>query len=104
MSAQPVQEHAPDDPLEILRMLPERFHEQFPSEYAAAAEAARRPEGYQALHAMLRLWRLTAVGYSEPGFEGRLGSLREAVRAGRLEGSVPIEELVPDWSGRLNQR
>jgi hypothetical protein len=53
---------------------------------------------------MLRLWRLTAIGYSEPGFEGRLGSLREAVRAGSLEGSVPIEELVPDWSGRLNQR
>jgi hypothetical protein len=53
MSAQPVQEHDPDDPLEILRMLPERFHEHFPSEFAA--EAARRPEGYQAPHAMLRL-------------------------------------------------
>ena len=100
MSAQPVQEHDPDDPLEILRML----SEQFLSEYAAAAEAARRPEGDQALHAMLRLWRLTAVGYSGSGFEGWLGSLREAVRVGRPEGSVPIEELVPDWSGRLNQR
>jgi hypothetical protein len=61
MSGQPVQEHDPDDPLGILRMLPERF----PSEHA------------------------TAAGYSEPGFEGRLGSLRE---------------LVPGWSGRLNQR
>lgn len=91
MSAQPAQEHDPDDPLEILRMLPERFDEQLPSEYAAAA--ARRPEGYQALHAMRRLWRLTAVGYSEPGFEGRLGSHREALRSGRLEGSVPVEEL-----------
>ena len=102
MSAQPVQEHDPDDPVEILRLLPERFHEQFLSE--SAAEAARRPEGDQALHAMLRLWRLTAFGYSEPGFEGRLGSLREAVRAGSLDGSVPIEDIVPDWSGRLNQR
>ena len=41
-------------PVEILRLLPERFHEQFLSEYAAAAEAARRPERYQALHATRR--------------------------------------------------
>ena len=47
MSAQPAQEHDPDDPLEILRMLPERFHEQFPDKYAAVTEVARRPEGYQ---------------------------------------------------------
>ena len=104
MSAQPVQEHDPDDPVEILRVLPGRFHEQFLSEYAAAAEAARRPEGYQALHAMLRLWRLTAASCSDPGFDERLGRFREAVRAGSLEGSVPIEQIVPDWSGRLNQR
>ena len=47
MSAQPVQEHEPDDPVEILRVLPEpeRFREPFLNEYAAAAEAARRPEG-----------------------------------------------------------
>lgn len=58
MSAQPVQEHDPDDPLEILRMLSDRS----PSEYAAVAAAVRRPEGYQVPHAMLRLRRLTAVG------------------------------------------
>jgi hypothetical protein len=104
MSAQPVQEHDPDDPVEILRVLPERFREQFLNEYAAAAEAARRPEGYRALHDLLRLWRLTAFGYSEPGFEARLGSVREAVRAGSLEGTVPIEEIVPDWHARLNRR
>ena len=40
MCAQPVQEHDPDDPVEILRVLPERFREQFLNEYAAAAEAA----------------------------------------------------------------
>jgi hypothetical protein len=51
---------------------------------------------------MLRLWRLTAASYSEPSFEGRLGRFREAVQVGNLEGSVPIEEIVPDWSGRLN--
>jgi hypothetical protein len=59
---------------------------------------------FQALHAMLRLWRLTAASCSEPGFEDRLGRFREAVRADSLEGSVPIEEIVPDWSERPNQR
>lgn len=104
MSAQPVQEHDPDDPVETLRVLPEQFREQFLNEYALAAEAARRPEGYRALHDLLRLWRLTAAAYSEPGFEARLASVREAVRAGSQEGSVPIEEIVPDWPARLNRR
>jgi hypothetical protein len=104
MSAQPAEEHDPDDPVEILRVLPGRFREQFLAEYTAAAEAARQPEGYRALHDLLRLWRLTAAAYSEPGFEARLGSVREAVRAGSLEGSVPIEEIVPDWPGRLHRR
>ena len=104
MSAQPVQEHDPDDPVETLRVLPERFREQFLNEYAAAAEAARKPEGYRALHDLLRLWRLTAAAYSEPGFETRLASVREAVLTGRLEGSVPIEEIVPDWPARLDRR
>ncbi len=85
-------------------MLPDRFREQFLDEYAAAAEAARRPEGYRALHDLLRLWRLTAAACSEPGFEARLASVREAVLAGSLEGSVPIEEIVPDWPARLNRR
>jgi hypothetical protein len=103
MSAQPVLEPDPDDPVEILRVLPERFHERFLAEYATAAEAARRPEGYRQLHDLLRLWRLTAVAYSEPGFEGRLASVRDAVGAGNIEGSVPIEEIVPDWPTRLNR-
>jgi Family of unknown function (DUF6247) len=104
MSAQPVQEHDPDDPVEILRVLPGRLHEQFLAEYAAAAEAARRPEGYRALHDLLREWRLTAVAFSDPGFEARLARVREAVRTGSLEGSVPVEEIVPDWPARLNRR
>jgi len=103
MCAQPVQEHDPDDPVETLRVLPERFREQFLNEYAAAAEAARRPEGYRALYDLLRLWRLTAAAYSEPGFEARLAGVREAVLASSLKGTVPIDEIVPDWPRRLSR-
>jgi len=104
MSAQPVQEYDPDDPVEILRVLPEQFHQQFLAEYAAAAEGARQVQGYRALHDLLRLWRLTAVAYSDPGFEARLDSVREAVRTGSLAGTVPIEDIVPDWPARLNRQ
>jgi hypothetical protein len=100
MSAQPVLDFDPDDPVEILRVLPERFHEQFRAEYAAAADAARRPEGYRPLHELLRLWRLTAAAYSAPGFEDRLARARETVRTGSLAGAVPIEQVIPDWPAR----
>ena len=41
MTAQPVHEPAPDDPAEILRRLPLRWHAQFLTEYRAALDAAR---------------------------------------------------------------
>jgi hypothetical protein len=104
MSAQPIQEYDPDDPVEILRVLPEQFHEQFLAEYRAAAEGARQVEGYRALHDFLRLWRLTAVAHSDPGFEARLAQVREAVRTGSQEGTVPIEDVIPDWPDRLRRR
>jgi Family of unknown function (DUF6247) len=101
MSAQPVQEPYPDDPVEILRVLPARLHDQFLREYyAAAAEAARQVGGYRQLHDLLRLWRLTAVAQSDPGFPERLAEVQEAVRTGSLAGSVPIEEVVPGWHRR----
>ena len=45
-----------------------------------------------------------ATAYSEPGFGARLEAVREAARTGSLEGSVPIEDIVPDWPDRLNRR
>jgi Family of unknown function (DUF6247) len=104
MSAQPVQEYDPDDPVEILRVLPEQLHEQFLAEYGAAAEGAKRVEGYRALHDLLRLWRLTAIAHSDPGFDTRLERAREAARTGSTEGWVPIEDVVPDWPDRLRRR
>lgn len=101
MSAQPVHEADPDDPVEILRMLPGRLHDQFLREYyAAAALAARQVGGYRQLHDVLRLWRLTAAAQSEPGFADRLAAVSEAVRAGSIADSVPIEDVVPGWRHR----
>jgi Family of unknown function (DUF6247) len=98
MSAEPLRVLDPDDPVEILRVLPARFHDQFLREYyGAAAGAARQVGGYRRLHDVLRLWRLTAVAQSDPRFAGRLAAVQEAVRSGSLEQSVPIEDAAPGW-------
>ncbi len=102
MSAQPVHEPDQDDPVEILRVLPAQYHDQFLAEYyQSAAEAARQVGGYRQLHDLLRLWRLTATAHSDPGFEERLRAVRQAVRAGSVEGSAPIEQIVPGWPDRV---
>jgi len=100
VTAQSAHEYDPDDPVEILRVLPGQFHEQFLAEYDAAAANARSPEHYHELHRLLRLWRLRAAAYSDPGYEAALEALRDAVRTGRRDGT-PIEEVVPDWHERL---
>jgi hypothetical protein len=90
-----VHEPDPDDPVEILGVLPERFHDQFLAEYyQAASEAARQVDGYRQLHDLLRRWRLIAAAYPAPGFEERQRAVHETVRTGSLEGSVPIEEIL----------
>jgi hypothetical protein len=99
VTAQSAHEHDPEDPVEILRALPSRFHDQFLAEYDAAVTGARRPEHYHDLHHLLRLWRLRAAAYSDPGFATRLEGVQDAVCTGR-EGT-PIEEIIPDWAGRV---
>jgi hypothetical protein len=61
---------------------------------------SRRPEHYHELHHLLRLWRLRAAAYSDPGYEARLQAVQDAVRTGRREGT-PVEEIVPDWAERV---
>jgi hypothetical protein len=100
VTAQPVQDYDPDDPVEIMRVLPVQYHEQFMAEYESAVEGARRPEHYKQLHELLRRWRLAAVATSDPGYETRLQAVRDAVRTGSRTGT-PIEEIVPDWNERL---
>jgi len=94
VTAQPLlSEPGPDDPDEILGVLPTEYHASFLAEYTAAVESARRPEQYRALTALLRLWRLRAVAYADPGYADRLA----AARAGDTAGDVPLEQLVPGW-------
>ena len=71
----------------------------FLAEYDAVVTAARRPERYHELHHLLRLWRLRAAAYSDPGYESRLQATQDAARTGQ-RGS-PIEEIVPDWHERV---
>jgi hypothetical protein len=96
MSAQPVQEFDPDDPMEIMRVLPARYHDQFLADYDAAAASARRPDQYHELHQTLRLWRLRAAAYSDPDFEARLEATRSAPGHG-----TSIEDVVPDWAEKV---
>jgi Family of unknown function (DUF6247) len=96
VTAQPADDYDPDDPVEILAVLPAGYHQQFLAEYDAAVAGARRPEQYRQLHHLLRLWRLRAAAYSAPDFEARL----EAARAGSDVGT-PIEQVVPDWDRRV---
>jgi len=100
VTAQSADEYDPDDPVEILSILPSQFHEQFLAEYDTAVTGARRPEHYRQLHRLLRLWRLRAAAYSDPGYEARLQAVQDAVRTGRRKGT-PIEEVVPDWAERI---
>ncbi|MCW2913900.1 MAG: hypothetical protein JWN52_1968 [Actinomycetia bacterium] len=44
MSAQPLDDY---DPVEILRVLPNQFHDYFLAEYRAAVEGARQVERYR---------------------------------------------------------
>jgi len=89
MSAQPVHETSPDDPAEILRVLPPRWHAEFLDEYRTALEAAREVQRWQQLPVLLHRWRLRALAYSRPQFEASAQAARDA----RPEDLVP----VPGW-------
>jgi uncharacterized protein DUF6247 len=89
MSAQPIREADPDDPAEILRVLPERWHAQFAGEYHDALETAQDMRHWAELRALLHRWRLRAAAYSDPGFEAAMQAGRDA----RREDMVPVPGL-----------
>ena len=47
MTAHPVDSHDPDDPVEILPVLPESYHARFLAKYTVAVESAHRPEHFR---------------------------------------------------------
>jgi Family of unknown function (DUF6247) len=96
MTAQPIQEHDPYDPVEIARVLPEKYHKLFFAEYTTAVDNARSPERYRQLRDLLRLWRLRAIAYSDPGYEDRLA----VARVGHADDFGPAEEVIPGWPNR----
>jgi len=84
----------PDDPVEILRVLPAAYREQFLAEYEAAVDGARQPEQFRQLHDLLRLWHIRAVAYSDPGYRDRMDSARGGA------GFAPAEQVIPGWPVR----
>ncbi|WP_328990771.1 DUF6247 family protein [Kribbella sp. NBC_01245] len=95
MTAEPL--HASgDDPAEILRVLPAKWHEQFLSEYHSALDAAHEVWRFQQLREVLHLWRLRAVAYSNPTFE----AAAHAAREGREDEFVSADQVLPGWTDR----
>lgn len=96
MSAELVQDEDPNDPEMILRDLPEQERAQFLRQYHEAVDAAHDPADYRRLQRLLHAWRLTAIATSRAGYYEEL----EAVKNGTAR-TVPAEEAIPDWQGRL---
>ena len=87
MTAQPITRPDPEDPAEILALLPERWHAQFADEYRDALDAARDMQHWAELRAMLHRRHLRAVAYADPGFWAAAREARDA-QPGELH-SVP---------------
>jgi hypothetical protein len=92
VTAQPIHEPVPEDPVEILRQLPDRWHEEFLAEYRAALDAAHEVWQWRRLREVLQRWRLRAAAYSDPGFERAAQAAREA----GPEDLVPLPGWAPE--------
>lgn len=89
MTAQPLDQAGPDDPAEILAVLPEPWHAQFLAEYRAALADAQEVRRWHELADLLHRWHLRALSYSDPEFEASMQEARDA----RPEDLV----TVPGW-------
>ncbi|MFI6293870.1 DUF6247 family protein [Nonomuraea sp. NPDC050790] len=100
MSAQPVEPHAiAHDPSEIRARLPERYHEQFRAEYQAAMVAAAHEDWrWKELAAVLNLWHLRSLTYSQPGYQQARAEVAEGAA-----GMVPAEEVILGWPSLVDE-
>lgn len=86
MTAESAFRPEPDDPTQILALLPDRWHEQFLAEYRAGIDAAREVGQWPQLRALLHRWRLRATAYTDPGFDAAAQAAHDA----RPEDLVPL--------------
>jgi hypothetical protein len=86
MTAGPLH-HIGDDPAGILHLLPEKWHEQFLSEYHTALDAAHEVWRFKQLQELPHVWRLHAIAVSNPEFD----RAERAVREERAEEFVPMD-------------
>jgi len=87
-AAQVEGDREPQDPHEILKILPEQYHDWFLADYRRALRAAYPAEGFLALSRLLRKWRLRAEQYADPAYQRNLDEARMA----QAQGSRP-----PGW-------
>jgi hypothetical protein len=99
MSAESAEIEDPNDPVVILRDLPEQERAEFLRQYHTAVDAAHDPGGYPQLQRLLRAWRLTVIAASQAGYYEEIAKLR----SGTVLAS-PAEEVVPGWQERLAQK
>jgi hypothetical protein len=106
VSAEPLFEHDPDSPEEILRVLPEEYHDEFLREYEWALVSALKDHlNYVHLRGKLRLWRLRAETYRDPRFMDEFERAAHALETGDLANFVPAEQVLgPDWAERARAR
>ncbi|MFB9248111.1 DUF6247 family protein [Sphaerisporangium melleum] len=81
------------DPAEILRILPEAWHEPFLSDHRSALDAAHEVWRFRQLRDLLHTWRLRALALADPGFE----RAAQAAREGRSKEFVPAGQIIPGW-------
>jgi hypothetical protein len=77
-SAQPMNRPTASDPADILRLLPQRWHQQFLAEYRAALDAAHEVWRWRQLDNLLHRWGLRATAYADPQFEPAARAARDA--------------------------
>jgi hypothetical protein len=99
MAAEPLAEYEPygydpDDPVEILRVLPVQYHQYFVTEYRERLANAHELQQYRDLRRLLRLWRLRALAYSDPAYEEGLRAVTASLRTGSLEGWASLEDVI----------
>jgi Family of unknown function (DUF6247) len=87
-AAQVEGDREPEDPYEILKILPEQYHDWFLADYRRALRAAYPTEGFLALTRLLHKWRLRAEQYADPAYQRNL----EQARMAQAQGSRP-----PGW-------